>query len=197
MPSPNGFEELMARLRTGDDEAAAQVFDRFVQRLIYLAQSQLDQWTRQKVDPEDIVQSVYRSFFQRYRRGQFDFAGWDSLWGMLTVITVRKCINRARSFRVAGRDVEREVPLELAADGSAAYAGLESREPGPLEAAILAETVEQLMHDLDDREREMFSLSLQGRTVQEISPLVGRSERTVQRLLARIRKRLQVLQEEV
>ena len=69
-----------------------------------------------------------------------------------------------------------------------------ARDPTPDEAALLTETVQGLMADLDERERAMLSLSLQGYTVQEISPQVGRSERTVQRLLEQVRRQLQRLQ---
>ena len=96
----------MTRLRGGDDRAAAEVFRRFTHRLIGLARSRLDHLIRRKVDPEDILQSVYRTFFRRYARGAFDLESWDGLWGMLTVITVRKCDYRRKFFRAACRDVQ-------------------------------------------------------------------------------------------
>ena len=196
MNDNNSFADLMDRLRAGDEDAAARVFDSFARRLIELARHHLDGRLRQKVDPEDVVQSAYRSFFDRYRDGQFTLLSWDSLWGILTRITVRKCVNRAEHFRAARRDVGREVPLEPAPGEPAAVGQLFAHEPTPLEAAALAETVEHLMRDLDEREREMLALALQRYTPQEISPRVGRSERTVQRLLDRVRKHLSLLQAE-
>lgn len=190
------FTDLMDRLRAGDEDAAARVFDSFARRLIELARQHLDGRLRQKVDPEDVVQSAYRSFFDRYRDGQFTLLNWDSLWGILTRITVRKCASRAEHFRAACRDVGREVPLEPAPGEPAALGQLFAHEPTPLEAAALAETVEHLMRDLDERERQMLELALQGYTPREISPRVGRSERTVQRLLDRVRKHLSLLQAE-
>ncbi len=65
------FDDLMARLNDGDDEAAAEIFNRFVRRLIFLARSRLNAQVRQKEDPEDVVQSVFRSFFTRQVEGQF------------------------------------------------------------------------------------------------------------------------------
>jgi RNA polymerase sigma factor (sigma-70 family) len=92
--------------------------------------------------------------------------------------------------------VGREVPLEPTPDEVAAVGQLFAHEPTPLEAAALAETVERLMRELDERERQILELALQGYTPQEISPRVGRCERTVQRLLERVRKHLSLLQME-
>ena len=50
------------------------------------------------------------------------------------------------------------------------------------------------MRGLNERERAMLGLGLQGYTVQEISSEVGRSERTVQRLLKRVRRELERMQ---
>jgi RNA polymerase sigma-70 factor (ECF subfamily) len=178
------FEELMGRLRAGDQDAAAQVFHRFARRLIALARSRLDKLVRPKVDPEDVVQSVFRSFFARHAEDPFDLNDWDSLWAVLTVVTVRKCGHRLDHLRAACRDVQREVP---------AAAGWEvlAREPTPSQAALLTETLEQLMRALDDRDRQILTLSLQGLPPAAISAQVGYTERTVQRVLQRVRKWLE------
>ena len=54
---------LLERFRGGDDLAAAEIFDRYFQRLTALARSRLSPRLAQRTDPEDIVLSVYRSFF--------------------------------------------------------------------------------------------------------------------------------------
>ncbi len=190
MAEERSFEALMARLTAGDPAAAQRVFDLYAERLIALARSRLGQRLRQKVDPEDVLQSVYKSFFLRQAQGQFHLAGWDSLWGMLTVITLRKCGRLVTHFRAGMRDLRREV-AETDTDGPAALA----REPAPEEAAMLAETVEQLLRGLDGRERDMVRLSLQGATVAEISAQVGRTRRTVQRVLKRVHEQLEQLRE--
>ena len=58
-------------------------------------------------------------------------------------------------------------------------------------AAMLAELVEQLMTPLDERDRQVLTLRLQGHQIEEISSLVGCTERTVRRVLGRIKQRLQ------
>src|SRR3954464_3897514 len=66
------FEALVDRLRAGDAEAAAEVFHRYVGQLVGLASGRLAGLLRAQADPEDVVQSVFRSFFTRQQQGQFD-----------------------------------------------------------------------------------------------------------------------------
>ena len=54
------------------------------------------------------MQSVFKSFFRRHAEGQFDLAGWDSLWALLTVITL-KVRPQGKEYLAACRDVRREV----------------------------------------------------------------------------------------
>lgn len=182
------FDEVMARVRAGENQAAARVFNQFAQRLIALARSRLDSHTRQKVDPEEVVQSVYRSFFKRHAEGQFNVQDWDNLWTLLAVITARKCANRVNFFRAACRDVRQEMPLPQTADGPAADSPGSAAEPTPEEAAILTDTIEQLMRGLDQRNREILALALQGYTTSEISTELGRAKRSVQRVLEHVKK---------
>src|SRR4029079_3265262 len=108
MSANDSFESLMGRLRSGEDAAAREVFVRFAARLAGLARRHLDVRLAVKVDPEDVVQSAYKSFFIRQRDGGLDIGTWDGLWGVLTMITLRKCPDRARHFTAAKRDMGRE-----------------------------------------------------------------------------------------
>jgi RNA polymerase sigma-70 factor (ECF subfamily) len=192
MVADASFEDLMARLRQGQNDAAAQVFGRFANRLIALARSQLSPQIRQKVDPEDVLQSVFRSFFARNPEGQFgEFESWDNLWAMLVVLTLRKCGRRIEYFHAACRDVQREVSTPLHADARGSDWGPSAPEPTPSEAAMLTETVEQLMNNLEGRHREIVSLSLQGYPPAEISGQVSCTERTVYRVLEGVKEWLE------
>jgi len=183
------FDVLIARLRAGDEDAAAEIFHRFARRLVRLARQRLGEGICRKEDARDVLQSVFRSFFTRFRTGQFDLRNWESLWGILTVITLRKCGNRVEYFLAACRDVRREVSLNPSDESGAGWEAI-ARDPLPSEAAVLADTVEQLMRGLEERDQEILSLHLQGYTVPEISERIERAERTVHRALERVRKRL-------
>jgi DNA-directed RNA polymerase specialized sigma24 family protein len=195
MPRNPSFDTLVERLHAGDEAAAAEVFGRFVTRLITLARAHLEQTIRNKEDPEEVVQSVFRSFFRRQRAGQFTLDSWESLWGILTVITLRKCRNRAEYFHAACRDVQREVPLASTGEPASRWEAV-AREPTPAEAAVLADTVDSLMRGLEGTDRAILALHLQDYSVPEICRQVGYAERTVWRSLSRIRKRLRRMEDQ-
>jgi RNA polymerase sigma-70 factor (ECF subfamily) len=190
----DSFAELEARLKAGDQDAASEVFGRFAERLIALARAKLGARFARKEDPSDVVQSVYGSFFSRYRAGQFDLDNWDSLWSLLTVITVRKCLNRTEYYLAKCRSISEEADLSSWDLAAAGLSEAIDREPTPLEAAVLAETVEQVMRGLEQGDRAIIELSLQGYTPVEVSTQLGVSERKVVRMRARIKDRLRRMQ---
>ena len=186
----NSFAAFLARLHQGDDAAARDLFGRFTHQLIALALRHIDAGLRHKVDPEDVVQSVYKSFFVRYGAGNLNVVNWNSLWGLLALIAVRKCAERAVYHRAECRDVARELSPPRG-DEAAPWLEPFDREPTPLEAAVLSETVEQLFAGLDEEERPVLELSLQGYTTREVSERLGRAERTVRLLREGVRHRLE------
>ncbi len=190
----DSFADFLKRLRTGDDDASRELFDRFARQLIAMARQRFDGRVRHKVDPEDVVQSAYKSFFYRYADANTQIGGWNSLWSLLTIITVRKCAERIAYHRAQRRNAAREISTSSAEHPSAVE--IFSREPTPAEATELSETVERLFADLDDHERPVLELSLQGYSTREISEQLQRAERTVRLLRERVRKRLVRMQQE-
>jgi RNA polymerase sigma-70 factor (ECF subfamily) len=182
----------MDRLRGGEDAAARDVFERYSRQLIGLARKRLDQGLGAKADPEDVVQSAYKSFFMRQRDGRLEVESWEGLWSLLVLITVRKCIDRVEYLRAARRDLTRE--MVAAEGGTEPWQLAIDREPQPEEAAILAETVEELFRAAEEDERPILQLSLQGFSVAEVSEQLGRAQRSVRRLRERVRKRLERMQ---
>src|SRR3954451_22940801 len=97
-PDPS-FLDLMGRLHGGDESAADEIFHRYASRLIALARRRLDARLNRKVEPEDILQSVFRSFFVRQADGRLSPNDWEHLWALLAKLTVRKCIGRVDHYR--------------------------------------------------------------------------------------------------
>jgi RNA polymerase sigma-70 factor (ECF subfamily) len=191
MNSADSFSDIMARLQAGDQAAAREIFNRFVDKLIRLARSRFDAKLRAKVDPEDVAQSALKSFFLRYHEGKLEVRDWGNLWGLLTMITLRKCVDRVAYHRADRRDVQREAGAHPGTAGTDPWWEAVARDPTPEEAAVLADTVTQLLRHLDTEERPVVEMSLQGYTTLEISKQTGRPERSVRRLRERIRKQLE------
>lgn len=79
--------ELLDAWKSGDQTAASMLFDRYLVRLLALARSRLSQSFRGRIDPEDVVQSAYRSFFVGAREGRFALQPEDDLWPLLALMT--------------------------------------------------------------------------------------------------------------
>ena len=145
-----------------------------------------------KLDPDDVVQSVFRSFFRANSTGKFQLQDWDGLWALLAKITVRKCSRKAKDLLAPKRNCDRE--LSLFSDGARQ---LESGQPTPEQAAVLTDLIENLYRILNPLQRQVLTMKLQQFTNEEISERIDRTERTVYRSLLRIRKRLIALEETI
>ena len=184
------FDDLMVRLQSGDQDAAFKIFQDYSNRLAGLARKRLQGALAAKVDPEDVLQSVFRSFFLRQQAGQFQIDGWDSLWSLLTVITMRKCGKQLDYFHAACRNVGRETSPPQNDDESYAACLAIATDPTPQESASLIETIELILSELSDRDRQIAELTFQGTSPAEISEVVKCSERTVERVRARLQQKL-------
>lgn len=189
--SSDSVEDLLARLKTGDQDAGTEIVNRFMRRLIGLARKKLDGKMLRKLDPEDVVQSVFRSYFVRQMEGEFQIRDWDNLWSLLALITARKCTNARVRFARKGRNIHLEIdPSGNDDDGGASWEAL-AREPTPDQAAVLTEMIDGIMTSLPERDRQIVTMSLEGKESGEIAEVIGRAERTIRRTLDNFRHRLE------
>jgi RNA polymerase sigma-70 factor (ECF subfamily) len=185
------------QVTSGDrSDPAGDLFQRFARRLIGLARTHVDARLHHKIDPEDVVQSVYKSFLLRYKDLPIDHDSAGGLWSLLTLITLRKCADRVRYHNAECRDINREAQAATDTDRIEPWRDAVGREPTPEQAAVLAETVEAVLGGLTTMERPVVELSLQGYSTQEISEQLGRAERSIRRLRERVRRQLERLNQE-
>jgi RNA polymerase sigma-70 factor (ECF subfamily) len=182
--------ELVNRWRNGDQHAAEALFEQYTGRLLALAQSRLSNKLALRVDAEDVVQSVYRSFFAHAKTGGYVLERSGDLWRLLVAITLNKVRSQASHHTADKRSMDREQRAALDEWEGLSVAAL-TREPTPLEAAVLADELEHVMRQLDPTRRQMFELRLQGYSVEEIATACDRGIRTVKRGLGQIREELQ------
>lgn len=187
------FDDFARRLYAGDDEAARELLTRYASQLMHLAARRISPQLRSKVDSDDVVQSVMRSFLRRVAHREIDLRNWSSLGALLTIMTIRRCSRQAAWHRADRRRASLEQPLEL--DGKQ-LVELISREPSPEAVATLADTIRYLLEQLDEQDRDIVQLSLAGESTADIAARVGCSQRTVQRTLFRVRQLYLLLDEQ-
>jgi RNA polymerase sigma factor (sigma-70 family) len=187
MFADESFNDMMTRVRAGDDTAETMVFRRFVRRLIVLAAKQFDARMRDRADVENVVLSAFKSFFIRNQRGDFLLADWGELWSILAMITLRKCGKRLRYLKAARRDASSEVTLR---ESGIRESRIPDRAPTPVEAAILTETVERLFQSMEPEDRPIIEYIFMGYTAEEVAEQLDCSERTVRRVRQHAKNRL-------
>jgi RNA polymerase sigma-70 factor (ECF subfamily) len=177
--------DLVARLRAGDPDAAEQLFTQYAQRLTWLAEQHLSRRLAGRLDGEDVVQSVFRTFFRRNARDEFQINSANQMWRLLVQITLRKARAKARHHTAGQRDARAE-----AGGGDAWVADVLSREPGPDEAAVLIDLLETLLQELRPQHGQVLELRLQGHSAAEIAEQLGVTRQTVYRILGEFQERL-------
>ena len=188
--NPGSLPDLIAALRNRSDTAATRVVNEYAQRLIGLARTRLSTRLQQKTDPEDVVQSVFRTFFRRQADGHFSLEDSDDLWNLLARITVCKCARVAEFYSAASRDVAREVPGQQGSFDEERGFNLTDHKPSRVEVEMLTQTLEEIMRGLSIRDRTIVEMRLAEYSVPEIVSAVGCSDSTVDRVVRRVRERL-------
>jgi RNA polymerase sigma-70 factor (ECF subfamily) len=182
---------LLRRIQSGEEEAATQLYLRYSQRLMQLARANTAPELGVRFDPEDVVQSVFRSFFRRASGGCYDVPEGGELWRLLLVLALNKVRGLALHHRARKRDVSQTV-------GSAGLEDLAGRHEGQCAepVKILELVIEELLSNMPEVQRQMVELRIEGCSVGEIATRTKRSKRTVERVLQSFREQLAALTDE-
>jgi RNA polymerase sigma-70 factor (ECF subfamily) len=183
---------LLRRIESGEQDAATALYLRYAKRLSLLARAQAGSELAARLDPEDVVQSVFRTFFRRAADGHYDIPDGEELWKLFLVIALNKIRALGQHHRAAKRNVGRTeeldqlqafVPDDASKDESA--------------FRVLRLTINELLDELPEVEATIVMLRIDGNNVQQIAETTKRSKRTVERVLQGFRQRLSaVLNEE-
>jgi RNA polymerase sigma-70 factor (ECF subfamily) len=189
LPAPGPASEptdgsLLRRLRGGNEDAAALLYARYAQRLQALARARCSPHLARCLEAEDIVQSVFRRFFQRAQGGYYAVPDGEALWGLLLVIALNKIRAEEAFYRAARRDVR----ATRGGEGLDQVAGAVGRD-GSAEA-FWHLAIEDALASFPPRDRQAVELRLQGYKVAEIADQTRRSKRTVERVLQEAQKKL-------
>src|SRR5262249_49172887 len=95
--------------RAGNERAGQELFDRYSERPLALARRRISQRLAGRVDPEDVVQSVFRTFFHRVQEGRFAITDEDDLGKLLVRITVHKTLRQVAFHKATKRNPNLEM----------------------------------------------------------------------------------------
>jgi len=187
-PASEGWpsdHSLLRRLRGGSQDAATLLYLRYAHRLRALTRTKFATDLARRLDVDDIVQSVFGSFFRGASRGDYDVPAGEELWKLFLVIALNKIRAKGAYHRAAKRDVRLTAGSEV----------LEQVAETPAEQdeaafAVLQMTIDEALARLPPQHRQMLTLRIEGCEVAEIAQRMGRSKRTVERILQECRKRL-------
>jgi RNA polymerase sigma-70 factor (ECF subfamily) len=187
MPASPEEQALIDLWRQGDEDAARQIVERYLDRLLQLARGRLSQRLASRVDPEDIVQSVFRTFFLRLKDGRFTFADQDDLCKLLMRITLHKTLRQVAFHKAAKRDPSLET--EQGEHHREQLLALLDREPSPEATVAFLDQLEHFLALLQPLERQILELKVQGYSNDEIMTRLDlRYDRKIRRVLERVRE---------
>lgn len=169
---------LVRTLRDGDPAAAAELYARYAGRMRALVASRLRGPVASRLSPDDIVQSVFRTFFEGVVERAYSAPEGRELWSLLCVLALNKVRERVAFHQAARRDVRRTAP------------GVDTLTDSDAETGWLAVELDDLLARFRPADREVLHLRMTGYEVAEIAARTGRSLRTVERVLQTARSRL-------
>ena len=132
-----------------------------------------------RFDAEDIVQSVFRTFFRRVADGHYMIPEGEELWKLLLVIALNKVRLIAEHHRALKRDVSQTQSIGDRDVGERAEA-----------SEVLKLTIEDVLTTLPEFHREVVHYRINGYEIAEIAEKVSVSRRSVERILQAFRARL-------
>lgn len=181
MSDDESLAELMGRVRSGDEQAAAELLRRYegaLRRRVRVWLRMQDARLRRVFDSIDICQSVLASFFVRAAAGQFDLEQPEQVLGLLVRIARNKLINAVGHHQAKRRDVRRGEPID---EQSAPPSGGDS----PSQIVASQELLAEVRRRMDDEERLVAERRGQGFAWDEIAAELGGTAEARRKQLSR------------
>jgi RNA polymerase sigma factor (sigma-70 family) len=189
---PGSVTRLLGQMRAGTpterEQATTAIVQRYFARLAEVVGRQLSRRVRRRLDPEDLVQTTFRSVCLRLAAGQFQLDDREDFWRLLVSVALNKTRKEAASQMAKKRDPRREQRSNMP-DDEALLQLLDRRTPTPEDATIMAEEMDRLLAMLPADIRPIAIWRFEGFTNEEIAQKLGYTLRTVERKVRLIRGR--------
>lgn len=192
MPEAHSVSKLLLEIQDGNQQAAQEIWDRFIDKLVRAADKKLKNMPRRHVDEEDVAQSAFNSFFRGAKEKRFQkLENREDLWQILAMITERKAIKvmrRELADKRGGGQVRGESVFEHMLSDSGAHAGIGNIGDSDLHLAEeFTREVRELIESLDESLRPVAILRLEGFTNPKIAGELRISLRAVERKIRLIK----------
>jgi RNA polymerase sigma-70 factor (ECF subfamily) len=162
------FKSLIARVRAGDADAAAELVKQFESAVRVAVRTRLfNPAMRRQLDSMDICQSVLASFFVRVAAGQYDLRHPSQLVALLTKMAHNKLTWHFRHNTFQRRNVRR------ISDSSSEVLRLASSAPGPARQAEGRELLRCAWQQMDTTMRQIATHRLNGETWDQLALEMG------------------------
>jgi RNA polymerase sigma-70 factor (ECF subfamily) len=177
---------LVRRLKGGEEDAATALYVRYAKRLQRLASYQTSDELAFQVSSDEIVQTVFRTFFRRAAQGQYAVAEGDDLWKLLLVIALNKIRKLSEYHQAQKRDMKRTNTFE------SKFFETQLQHDGDQDVShsVLKLTVDEMLAGLPATHQQIVHLRIEGNSLPEIALKAGSSKRTAERVLQAFRKQL-------
>ncbi|MDG2222698.1 MAG: ECF-type sigma factor [Rubripirellula sp.] len=179
-------------VKAGDSVAANRIWQHYFDRLTRLVRARMYGQNRAVSDEEDIVLSVFESFYAAAENGRFpDLSDRDDLWRLLLRMSARKVVDKRRHDQRQRRGGDAKVhSLNHSGDEDVIVAI--GDEPSPEMVLMMQESVEEVFSHLGVGQlRELAGAKLEGYSNAELAERFGCSERTIERRMHLIREKCQ------
>ena len=193
MSETNNVSHWIDLVKDGDSAAANRIWQHYFDRLVRYVRRRLHGQNPAVSDEEDIVLSVFDSFYAAAEKGRFpDLADRDDLWRLLLRMSARKVIDKRRHDlrQRRGGDVE-ILSLDEGGDNETVIEVI-GDEPSPDMVLMMQESMEQFFSHLGVGDlRDLAGAKLEGDSNAELAQRFECSERTIERRLHLIREKCQ------
>lgn len=180
------WTRLIEGLRRSDSEIQHEFYYRYQGALHLIVRRRMNPAFLRRFDSDDVVQSTLRTFFRRVQTGDFEMLQAERLWNLLCAIALTKLREKLRFHSRMRRAIQRECSLQQTDGAMDPGAGLSVPDDSPSQEIDFADAFEAILLSLDEKDRLLIDLRLQGRSNQDAAVDLGVSERTVQRMLIRL-----------
>lgn len=188
-PSPEwNFAELVELAGQGNLDAQDRLCREYESKVRIVARVLLGPALRPQFDSMDIVQSVHRSLLIGLRDQRFDISSPEKLVALASTMVRRKVARKWRTER--RRRPEGAAPVRLD-ELPQMLESLSSPDLNPGKVAEFHDQVAHVCEHLNDVEKRMLQLRLDGHTAPEVAALLGMHPVAVRVRWTRLRQRLQ------